>query len=188
MQLHGKKESGGKPMIDTLERFLDPAFTYDFEQGPAKVRSIEDAYRDGINCVSLAHLALQDLFHAELPPDLHCAEMYADTERFEPVTGTDEMRQGDLVWFGINNAPILPEQFQPVYQSGQLINWREFPVKHVTVFTGDRDAQNDPLLLHSTYIAGTNVVWPLGRFADYARYQKLYKITRLAAAKQSKAA
>jgi hypothetical protein len=166
---------------DVLNRFIDDSFRYDFNRGPAEVRSIEDARIGGLNCISLAHLALRDLFGVDLPPELHCAELYRDTEHFESVPDIEEVQRGDLVWFGIAGATLQPDEFRPIYEDGILINWRSFPVKHVSVFTGVRDDQEDPLLLHTTHLTGTNVVWPLRRFSKYRRYQKMFGITRLVA-------
>lgn len=166
-------------MNQKLETYLDPQFVYQFTQGPDLVRSREDALRYGINCISLAHLALKDLFDHELPPNLLCLELYRDREHFEPVEQFDQMREGDLVWFGLAN-PVTPiEDFVPQYKDGQLLNWPDMPIKHVAVATGEADEQGEPLLLHSTFSAGTNVVWPLGKFRNVKRYQQVYGITRL---------
>lgn len=169
-------------MTNVLDSYLDPAFRYSFTQGPDVVRSLEDALQNGINCISLAHLALQDLFGVQLPSRLHCAEMYLDKTRFTHVDGIEMLQRGDLVWFGIEEAPIEPDEFVPVYDNGALTNWRDFPIKHTAISTGQQNLEGDPLLLHSTHLEGTNVVWPLGKFAKYKRYEKLHGITRLVVA------
>jgi hypothetical protein len=175
-------------MADTLERFIDPSLRYNFHQGPAQVRSMEDARQNGLNCVSLAHLAMRDMFDQELPPELHCAEMYVDREHFTTVRGIHDMQKGDLVWFGIEDGKIEPEEFRPVYDAhGLLVNWRDFPVKHVTIATGMTDERADPLLLHATHFEGTSVVWPLRKFSEYRRYRRLFGITRLIAAAETHA-
>lgn len=168
------------PMPEVFERFINPSFRYDFARGPAQVRSIEDAMQGGLNCVALAHLVMRDLYGVELPPELHCAEMYLDTERFARVPATGSLGQGDLVWFGVSGAATRPEDFQPQYENGALVNWRSFPVKHVTVFTGEHDEAGDPLLLHTTHLTGTNVIWPLRRFGEHRRYQHQFGASRLA--------
>ena len=135
-------------MIEPLKRYLEPGYRYDFNQGPKEVRSPEDALRSGINCVSLAHLAIKDLFDYELPSELHCAEMYRDTEHFVAVDADEPLLQGDLFWFGIKNPKIQAEEFKPVYDhSGNLINWFENPIKHVAMYTGIKNGDNDPVLL-----------------------------------------
>lgn len=165
-------------MMSTLhERYIDPAFVYRYTHGPRMVLSKEEAMLRGINCVSLVHLVLKDLFDYQLPPDLDCYELYNDQEHMSPVADVERMQAGDLVWFGRQNPAVEPEDFRPVYQNGQLLNWSEFPVRHVAIYTGEYS--DDHLLLHSTYIEGTNVVWPLFRFANYARYRKMYGISRL---------
>lgn len=166
-------------MNEKLARYIDQDFVYRFMQNPDVVRSEEDARRYGVNCVSLAHLAIKDLFERELPEDLLCAELYADREHFEHHDPLDDLQTGDLVWFGVEDADIKPEDFSPQYENGKLINWREFPVKHVAVSIGEQNEDGDDLLLHSTYYEGTNVVWPLTRFAKYRRYEKVYGMSRL---------
>lgn len=145
------------------------------------MRTKDDALQDGINCVSLAHLVLKDVFDCELPPHLGCAELYLDREYFKPVDAIDDMRAGDLVWFGLQEALRQPEEVQLQYdEAGNLVNWREFPVKHVAVNTG-LQVEDEPLLLHATNVEGRhNKIWPLSKFWSYPRYQKLYGITRLA--------
>lgn len=164
-----------------LEPYIDPAFEYRFTQGPDVVQSREDAIRYGINCVSLAHLALKDLFEYRLPPDLMCAELHMDREHFVNVNNLQDMQTGDLLWFGIEEPAVAVDDFVPHYVDGQLVNWIDFPVKHVAIYTGEKNEDNDYLLLHSTHVEGTNVIWPLAKFAGYQKYEKLYGITRLKA-------
>ena len=161
-----------------LNGFIDPRFTYNFYHGPDVIGDIEAARQYGLNCVALAHLATKHLFQYSLPSSLHCAELYVNTLHFGVIPDIDNIEQGDLVWFGLADAAIQPEEFEPQYQDGALINWRDFPVKHVGIHTGET-ALDDPLILHATHLAGTNVVWPLSRFSDYRRYQKIYSIRRL---------
>jgi len=167
----------GVRMNRFLDQYLDPSFVYKYTHGPDVVRSRYDALRRGINCVSLAHLALNDLFDYQLPNELDCYELYTDSEHFESVADLECMRIGDLVWFGREATNIDPENFIPIYQDRQLLNWEDFPIRHVAIYTGEYD--EDYLLLHSTHLEGTNAVWPLSRFASYAAYRKLYGISRL---------
>lgn len=184
---------------EPLAQFLDPAYTYQFTQNPDVVRTKDDALREGINCVSLAHLAIKELFGYSLPPHLCCAELYLDQEYFTPVKSLDQLKIGDLVWFGVENAPCSPNEVKLRYDSrGKLVNWHEFPVKHVAIFAGKLAASAvrvskaitpdttstesgsvEPLLLHATQSGTAGVVlWPLSHFSEYARYRKLWGITR----------
>ena len=163
---------------EVLSQFINDDYHYKFSHGPNIVRSKEQAQRDGINCVSLAHLALRELRNITLPSELMCAELHQDRTYFDEVSDS-EMITGDLVWFGIENPPIEPHQFIPLYENGELTNWREYPVKHVAIATGEVDYDGDPLLLHSTNLTGTNTVWPMRLFANYRRYKQIYGITRL---------
>lgn len=175
-----KWRTTAETLTNALDAFVDPAYRYEFWQGPAEVRSITDAQRYGLNCIALAHLAINRLFDVELPPELHCAELYADTQYFTRVDDLAATRRGDLLWFGIADPAIEPEAFVPAYQDGMLVNWRDFPVKHVAIHTGEQDEQNDPLLLHASPHAKTNVVWPLRQFAEHPRYRVYYGASRLA--------
>ena len=166
-------------MNKLLETYIDPQYVYKFTQGPDVVRSREDALRDGINCISLAHLALRDLFDYELPAELFCLELYYDREHFTEVGGLENMQAGDLVWLGLASPTVEIEDFVPRYKNGRLTNWSESPVKHAAIFTGEKDQSSDHLLLHSTPYEGTNAVWPLKMFSRHKRYRKVYGITRL---------
>jgi hypothetical protein len=72
-------------------RYLDPAFRYVKSQTPALVRCRDDALRDGLNCVALAHLVIRDLFGYVLPAHLQALELVRDLEHFEPVPDPEHM-------------------------------------------------------------------------------------------------
>jgi cell wall-associated NlpC family hydrolase len=166
-------------MIDRLERYVDPEFVYRFSQGPNKAPSEAEARRKGINCVTLAHLALRELFDQTLPTSLHCYEMATDNDYFETIESLDLMQRGDLIWFGYANPHQSIEDFEPSYDNeGYLLNWRDSPIKHVAIYTGEQ-RDDDFMMLHSTHIEGTNTIWPLSLFAHYKRYEKIYRIGRL---------
>ncbi len=162
-----------------LERYLQPDYVYRFTQGPDMVRSLDDARHNGLNCIALAHLVLKDLFDYELPPEFRCVELYTDREHLEPIESMDDAQTGDLVWFGVEEPAITVEAFVPQYAGGELLNWADFPVKHVAICTGETNPDDDYLLLHSSREDGVNAVWPMARFGDYRRYRKLYGISRL---------
>lgn len=165
-------------MTDALERFIDPEFVYSFWQGPQEVRSEEDARLRGLNCVALAHLCLESLFGYQLPPEQHCYEMFVNTSHFATLSQASAVRRGDVFWFGPSSTDVAG--FTPQYNGyGLLLNWRASPVRHMAIATGDtQDGQ--PLLLHATHIEGTNVVWPVAKFADYVRYERVHRRARLA--------
>jgi len=158
---------------------IDDAFKYDFEQGPKQVRSREDAIRYGNNCISLAHLAIGDIFGRELDPGKHCYEMFTDDQQFAAVKAVRDMRLGDLAWFGFSRPPVPLDKFVPQYDdTGYLLNWRDFAVNHVAIYTGLMQ-NGEPLLLHASPTDGTNVLWPLGKFAEHSRYEQIYRVSRL---------
>lgn len=169
-------------MTSIAERYVDPVFAYRFTQGPDRVPDEITAQRDGLNCIALAHLAIRYLFGHSLPTSLHCCEMFSDIARFNTVESVQDMQAGDLVWFGLRSPKVPLEEYNPEYdEDGVLVNWRDNPVKHVAIYTGERT--DDYLMLHATNIEGTNVVWPLQRFAAHRRYEQVYRISRFALSK-----
>jgi hypothetical protein len=146
-------------------------------QGPQATNNIEKARENGINCISLAHLVIESLFEFKLPKELHCYELFNDMIHFDEVTISD-MKIGDLIWFGIDNPNIDLEEFTPIYQDNRLVNYKDFPVKHVGIFD-HFDSDGIPQILHSTMIDEANTVWAIDRFSQYKRYQKIYGVRRL---------
>ncbi|ONH22268.1 hypothetical protein [Pseudofrankia asymbiotica] len=165
-------------MDEVFRSYLDPSFRYVFSQGPARVRHREDARRDGLNCVALAHLVIRDLFGHALPAEFQSLELFYDLDHFEPVPALTELRAGDLVWLGTAAPRVRLEEFVPRYQDGELLNFSDFPVNHVAVCTGVRAAGHD-LLLHASPVEGATALWPLHRFRGHARYRVIYAIRRL---------
>jgi cell wall-associated NlpC family hydrolase len=146
--------------------------------GPDKVRSFDDAERAGINCVSLAHLALRELFDYELPPDLFCYEMFKDT-RFEAVTPA-EMRMGDLVWFGPADIHSALGAFSPEYdESGWMRNWGDCPINHVAIAVDISGGKQFELLHASAQESGV-ALWSFDQFAAEPRYASVVGASRLA--------
>lgn len=165
-------------MNSILQGFLNPGFVYRFEMGPGQVPDKDTAFRSGVNCVSLAHLVLKELFGQKLPGGLDCFEMFTDRERFAPVS-LGQAQMGDLVWFGRSCAEPI-DGFVPKYdQDGSLVNWQQYPLEHVAIATGSRDDAGDLQLLHATHFEGTTAVWPLTKFSEYARYAEVLGISRL---------
>lgn len=165
-------------MNEVFLRYLDPAFRYVWSQAPARVRSREDALREGLNCVALAHLVTRDLFGYTLPAWYQSLELVRDLAHFEAVPDRHSMRAGDLVWLGTDRPPVSLDEFVPQYRGDELLNFRDFPVNHVAICTGARD-DGDHVLLHASIVDGTNALWPLRRFDDYDRYRRIYGIRRL---------
>jgi hypothetical protein len=157
---------------------LDPGFRYVLTQVPARVRSREDALRDGLNCVALAHLVTRDLFGYTLPASYQSVELVRDLEHFEPVAGPGWMQEGDLVWLGVDRPLVALEDFIPRYCGDELLNFNEFPVNHVAICTGMRE-NGDHVLLHASTVDRTNALWPLREFDHHDRYSRIYSIQRL---------
>ena len=165
-------------MDEVFSRYLDPAFRYVWSQNPARVRSRQDALRDGLNCVALAHLVTRDLFGYTLPAWFQSLELARDRTHFEAVPDPEPVQVGDLVWFGVDQPCVGLDEFVPQYDGDELVNGADVPVKHVAICTGSRD-DGDSVLLHASSVDGTNALWPLRRFSDYDRCRRIYVIRRL---------
>ena len=127
-------------MDEVFSRYLDPAFRYVWSQNPARVRSRQDALRDGLNCVALAHLVTRDLSGYTLPAWFQSLELARDLTHFEAVPDPERMRVGDLVWFGVDQPRVGLDEFVPQYEDDELVNGRDVPVKHVAICTGSGDS------------------------------------------------
>lgn len=165
-------------MDEIISGYLDPRFRYVWARGPAVVRSREDALRDGLNCVALAHLVIRELFGHALPAGFQSLELFGDDEHFESIADGALLAAGDLIWFGAANPRIPPADFVPRFRDGELLNFADFAVNHVAVATGRR-VDGHSLLLHASPVNGTNALWPLHRFAEHERYREIYGIRRL---------
>jgi hypothetical protein len=75
-------------MDETFLRYRDPAFRYAKSRNPARVRCRDDALRDGLNCVALAHLMIRDLFGYTLPATFDQAMAKLQHDVAELVTDT----------------------------------------------------------------------------------------------------
>ncbi len=164
-------------MVVDIDRYTQPNLQYRFTSGPEVVRTFEDAFVNGINCVSLAHLVLKDTYGLDLPSTHHSYEMFHDTKRFERLP-IDRAQPLDLVWFGTTNDPDEIGAFQPEFEGNELVNWNECPVKHVGVLVGTTEG-GEPEILHATDITRGVVVWPLGQFALYGRYKYVCGVSRV---------
>lgn len=169
-------------VLDITERYVDPDCTYDFWLRPQDVPDLQTAQQKGMNCVVLAHLVMKEMFDYELPPDLRCTEMFLDSTHFVRTEfNAEQLRPGDLVWFGRAASRVSAEQFKPSYdQSGHMQNWRDFPVNHVGIYVG-RDAQDEAQILHSVARENTTL-WPLRKFGQVPRYSIVWGSSRLLAA------
>jgi len=159
-------------MIAELSHYVDPSYTYNFNQGPQQILDEAEALEKGLNCVALAYLAIERLYSRKLWPRLNCYETYIDRDRFETVSSLGEVVTGDLVWFsGKESCPV--DSFVARYDpDGYLLNWRYSPVSHVAIYTGETAFEygEDPLMLHATDIVGGVDIWPLWRFSLIRRY------------------
>lgn len=131
---------------------------YCFENGPDKVPDLPTAWREGANCQAFVHL-LQAELGSPLSLDALSKEIFEDDSRF-PSVPLDEIEGGEIFLFGREQEKD-PRKL------------------HKAICTGLRDEQGNPLLIHSNGVDGKSSIWPLGRFAEVKRYQRLYAIKRI---------
>ncbi len=160
-----------------VQKYIDAKYRYDFKASPLRVSSLQSAKKNGINCVTLFHLILKDLYNIKLPSNLMSYEMTNDNNLFEDVSYPEQMESGDIVGFGVKKMKTL-EVFRPKFKGKELTNWEDFPVKHFAVYTG-RKSKGEPLMLHASSVDGTVSVWALKQFAEYRNYATVYYIKRL---------
>jgi len=137
------------------ERYL--GIPYCFENGPDKVPNLATARREGANCQAFVHLIQAEL-GSPLPLDVLSKEIFEDDSRF-PSVPLDEIEGGEIFLFGREQEKD-PRKF------------------HKAIYTGLRNKQGDPLLIHNNGIDKVSSIWPLGRFAEAERYQRLYAIKK----------
>ncbi|MFT4532123.1 MAG: hypothetical protein ACI9T8_000133 [Candidatus Saccharimonadales bacterium] len=167
-------------MLDLIERYISPDFNYVMENGPRVIRNRKDALLQGLNCVALMHLAIDDLFGVKLPPALDCYELFLDDKYTERVR-IGEIAHGDLVWFGPTETSHTIKEFSPNYGACgiELLNWGDHPVNHVGICVGTEET--GPQILHASQNEQTNAVWALSEFANHERYVHLYGVDRIIA-------
>lgn len=162
-----------------LERYISPEFIYNYNAGPNVIRTIDDARSFGINCVALAHLVVKDLFDVELPSELDCYELYTDRLYSSFYKSSSNLLFGDLVWFGTVTGHTAVDSFKPEYeQTGNITNWRRFPINHVGVCIA-AEPNDVPLILHASRVVGTNSVWSLDDFSKHRYYRQIHGLSRI---------
>lgn len=182
-----KTELGIHPRVGGL---LQGVIPYVRSRCPKIVRNPIDA-RAGSNCVGVLHLAIGT---ENLPPHLHCDELYRDTTFLETIGGFAGSPVGELAlealdifhfgWADLKHPLICRPKvsiadFKPRHNaSGFLVNADESPLTHVAVFSGARTAQGDPLMYHGSQEAGQALLEPLSVITQNARYAQIYRISR----------
>lgn len=157
---------------------LSPSISYNFHNGPDLIKSAHDAKKFGLNCVALAHITIRELLDYSLPADMHCFEMLRDTEHFADVEVRSDLHTGDLMIFGRNQQGFDIDSFIPEYdENGSLLNWLKTPVRHVAVAVGS--ANEGSPMLHATHVVGGSTIWPLTKFGEYVRYEKVLRHARI---------
>lgn len=162
-----------------FNHYINQDYPYKFSHGPDLVRSRDDA-RNGLNCIALAHMVLKDMFGKDLPGYMKCYETFTNDQQFENVARIEDAQAGDLVWFGVANPKISLDQFVPEYKGDVLVNWADFPIEHVGVFTGEFNEDGQHLILHASKYERTKPAkWTIAQFKEKPEYSEIYGIQRL---------
>lgn len=130
---------------------------YKFKNSPGAVSS--DAIE--MNCIRLIHRVYKEQFGAVLPIGMWARETLADEDVVFETVRDGSVKIGDVFVFGRE----IPG---------------ESPVFHLALYTGQRDANGDSLLLHTTHLNGRRSgIWPFSKFGEFQRYEKLHAVKRL---------
>lgn len=117
-----------------------------------------------VNCQSTVHLLYKARLGIELPKGMWSKEIFEDEGLiFETVRSPiDRLYEADIFVFG-QKEEIDPKKF------------------HLTYYSGQRNVQGDPLVVHANvYDLGVSV-WPLSKFYQHKRYEELKTIKRVKA-------
>lgn len=170
----------------TLQYLLKQEWHYNYHSGPQKVRSEQDARERGVNCAAFAHLGIQRMWGAELPPALDVMEMLISDEFLTELIPGQRLAAGDVAFFGkrgVTEFRIAPPEVQQ--QPEEFRHFRKkYPGPHLALFTGE-GADDDPLFLHANFTDRGVSVWPLSRFLSFSssngneKYGCLYLVRRV---------
>lgn len=114
---------------------------------------------EGVNCQLLTHKVLAILFEVNLPAEMLSKEIFEDQVCFSELR-PEEAKLGDVFIFGKQEE-------------------QDFRRLHLAVYVDRDNHANTPILLHASGIDGRVSLWPLDKFSQYPRYQKLYAVKRL---------
>lgn len=174
-------------MRSVFQLFLDKGFTYNYQNGPNVIRTEEQALAEGVNCIGLMHLLLQQLFNVSLPNNLRVLEIFHDNPYFTSVTSLDDLQIGDILFLGRKSLPDYVHLYKPEYdRNGTLLNEEEsnkiigekYAGLHTVMFTGERNS-NNPQVIDIQKAVGEVRIWALQDLMSNERYENLYGIKRL---------
>ena len=132
------------------------------EAGPTVLNGQEEL-TEGINCQGLVH-KIYNYFGHNLPPSFRSREIFEDEELFFSLS------LDNLDPFSLAKLDIL------IFGRQDVIDFRKL---HLSVYTGELDKDQNPLIIHSTRVEQQVVIWPLQKFFTFPKYEKLYAIKRL---------
>jgi len=175
-------------MNSVYQNFLNKDFKYNFEKGPNVVTSESQAIKEGINCIGLMHLLLKQLFNVNIPGNLRVLEIFNQNPYFETLKSLDGLKTGDILFLGRKDLPEYISKYKPKYnEQGELVNEKEgediignkYAGYHTAMFTGEKTADNQPLVVDIQKATDKIKLWNLKELMKDEKYQVLYKIKRL---------
>lgn len=153
---------------------------YDYGLGSDLIGTLAAARRHGLNCGAAARLVVNDLLGINLPQDLRVMG-WAFSGLTERVSSLAEMRIGDQILLGLANPPVALDEFEPVYDGGEMINFNAGPVRHIGIFTGEY-AAGIPLIFHASAKEGVTTITPLDELMRPPQHRAIHAITRISTA------
>lgn len=141
-----------------LERYL--GIPYKKDAYPEILERGEEVL-GGVNCITLVHWVVRDLFRKKLPPQLWLYEMLRNEypDYISPLLCGETPKQGDVYLVG---------RRRDFYQ--QI---------HAAIHTGI-ETNSGPLLLHANGFSERRITtWPLSQFLNSKRYPTIFQIMRV---------
>lgn len=166
-------------MHPSIHSFLQARYTYVYRSSPDFIRNREDACHYGLNCGTLVHLLVHEIFDCEFPPRLMCLEMSYDKDYLEQVEEPYNWQLGDILFFTSVENAICLDEYRPHFTiDGRLTDWQSHPPLHLGLCT-DQKLGDEPFIIHASPIDRGPSLWPLGRFQKIRQYEVLYCVRRL---------
>lgn len=167
-------------MHEAITHYLTAGYKYNFDSGPDKIRSREEALSHGLNCGTLVHLLIREIFAVELPPRLMCLEMFHDSRFFRTLESWERLELGDVMFVGSVDIANQLQRFVPIYTpDGRFANWEEHPKLHLALFNGGDVTSDEATFIHATQFGRSVALWTTSDFRRYKTYNACYARRRL---------
>ncbi len=157
-----------------MEQFISPPIPYELLHGPLTAPDIASARQNGANCYALYRLARKALGVEENLPSEGLYEAVLAVPSLGAEDRTGDLRVGDGISFGPQAPKIAIDRFMPEFdEQGYLMNWRDFPIRHIGI-VASVGGDTGPQILHASQYDGKSTIWPLDMFQNFPRYARQF--------------